>query len=75
MRELRCLKGMTQKDFAKELNVSGNTIHCRETDKQEPSMYMLIVISNFSMFRLIIFSAKPIIKKIANILIFFIGQN
>ena len=46
-RELRCLKGMTQKDFAKELNVSGNTIHCRETDKQEPSMYMLIVISNF----------------------------
>ena len=47
LRELRCLKGMTQKDFAKELNVSGNTIHCRETDKQEPSMYMLIVISNF----------------------------
>lgn len=38
---------MTQKDFAKELNVSGNTIHCWETDKQEPSMYMLIVISNF----------------------------
>lgn len=38
---------MTQKDFSKELNVSGNTIHCRETDKQEPSMYMLIVISNF----------------------------
>ena len=47
LRELRCLKGVTQKDFAKELNVSGNTIHCRETDKQEPSMYMLIVISNF----------------------------
>ena len=47
LRELRCLKGMTQKDFAKVLNVSGNTIHCWETDKQEPSMYMLIVISNF----------------------------
>ena len=47
LRELRCMKGMTQKDFAKELNVSGNTIHCWETDKQEPSMYMLIVISNF----------------------------
>ena len=47
LRELRLGKGMTQKEFAAVLNVSGNTIHSWETDKQEPSMFMLIVISNF----------------------------
>lgn len=47
LRDLRVGKGMTQKEFAAVLNVSGNTVHCWETDKQEPSMYMLIIISNF----------------------------
>lgn len=47
LRDLRIAKGMTQKEFAALLNVSGNTIHFWETDKQEPSMNMLIIISNF----------------------------
>lgn len=47
LRELRIGKGMTQKQFAQLLNVSGNTIHCWETDKQEPSMTMLLFISEY----------------------------
>ena len=38
---------MTQKQFAQLLNVSGNTIHCWENDKQEPSMTMLLFISEY----------------------------
>ena len=47
LRELRTAKGITQKQFAKLLNVSGNTVHCWETDKQEPSMSMLLYISEY----------------------------
>ena len=36
---------MTQRQLAEILNVSGNTVHSWETDKQEPSMAMLLKIS------------------------------
>ncbi|HIY97657.1 MAG TPA: helix-turn-helix domain-containing protein [Candidatus Borkfalkia excrementigallinarum] len=47
LRDLRSGRGLTQKQFAAVLNVSGNTVHCWETDKQEPSMAMLLVISDY----------------------------
>ena len=47
LKELRIAKGMTQKEFAAVMNVSGNTIHCWENDKQEPSLCMLVIISNY----------------------------
>ena len=47
LRDLRSGRGLTQKQVAEILNVSGNTVHCWETDKQEPSMAMLLVISDY----------------------------
>lgn len=46
LKELRNEKNLTQQQLAKELNVSGNTIHSWETDKQEPSMTALLKLSN-----------------------------
>ncbi len=46
LKELRIENNLTQQQLAKELNVSGNTIHSWETDKQEPSMTALLKISN-----------------------------
>ncbi len=37
---------MTQKQLAAALNVSGNTVCSWERDKQEPSMSMLLTISD-----------------------------
>lgn len=45
LRELRREKNITQQQLANELNVSGNTVHGWETDKQEPSMAMLLKLS------------------------------
>lgn len=45
LKELRHEKNLTQQQLAKELNVSGNTIHAWETNKQEPSMSALLIIS------------------------------
>lgn len=47
LRELRNGRGMTQKQLAELVNVSGNTVHCWETDKQEPSMAVLLLISEY----------------------------
>ncbi len=47
LKELRTEKGITQKQLAAALNVSGNTVHCWECDKQEPSMAMLLVLSAY----------------------------
>lgn len=46
LKELRTARGMTQKQLAAVLNVSGNTVHSWEHDKQEPSMAMLLTISD-----------------------------
>lgn len=40
-------KGITQKQLAAILNVSGNAVHCWECDKQEPSMSMLLALSEY----------------------------
>ncbi len=45
LKELRTAKDVTQKQLAEQLNVSGNTVHCWECDKQEPSMAMLLKLS------------------------------
>ncbi len=37
-------KDLTQKELAQMLNVTGNTVHSWETDKQEPSMAMILKI-------------------------------
>ncbi len=37
-------KNLTQKELAQMLNVTGNTVHSWETDKQEPSMAMILKI-------------------------------
>ena len=47
LKELRNEKGMTQKQLAAALNVSYNAVHCWESDKQEPSMSMLLTLSEF----------------------------
>lgn len=47
LKELRNDRKLTQQQLAKELNVSGNTVHSWETDKQEPSMTTLLKLSNF----------------------------
>lgn len=44
LKETRLDKHLTQKDLAKMLNVTGNTVHSWETDKQEPSMTMILKI-------------------------------
>jgi len=45
LKELRSEKCLTQKQLAKMLNVSGNTVHAWECDLQEPSMSALKEIS------------------------------
>ncbi|MDE7306232.1 MAG: helix-turn-helix domain-containing protein [Clostridia bacterium] len=45
LKDIRTEKHLKQTDIAKMLNVSGNTIHSWETDKQEPSMAMLLQLS------------------------------
>ncbi len=45
LKDLRVERNITQKQLAKQLNVSGNTVHAWETDKQEPSMGMLLRLS------------------------------
>ncbi len=45
LREIRTEKHLKQSDIAAMLNVSGNAVHCWETDKQEPSMAMLLKLS------------------------------
>lgn len=47
LKELRTAKGLTQKQLANVLNVSSNTVHCWECDKQEPSMTMLLKLSDY----------------------------
>ena len=47
LKELRTEKGITLKQLAAILNVSGNAVHCRERDKQEPSMSMLLALSEY----------------------------
>ena len=42
LKEIRTEKHLKQTDIAKMLNVSGNTVHNWETDKQEPSMATLL---------------------------------
>ena len=36
LKELRQSKGLTQRQLADVLSVSGNAVHCWESDKQEP---------------------------------------
>ncbi len=45
LKELRTEKHLKQTDIAKALNVSGNTVHAWEADKQEPSMATLLKLS------------------------------
>lgn len=45
LKELRNEKKLSQKELAGLLNVSGNTVHSWERDKQEPSMSTLLKIS------------------------------
>ena len=47
MKELRTGKGLTQKQLAAVMNVSGNAVHSWESDKQEPSLAMLVKIAEF----------------------------
>ena len=47
LKELRTAKGLTQKQLAEILSVSGNTVHCWESDKQEPSMAALLKLSEY----------------------------
>ena len=47
LKELRNAKGITQKELADLLNVSGNTVHSWEKDKQEPSMNALLFLSEY----------------------------
>ena len=45
LKEIRTEKHLKQTNIATMLNVSGNTIHSWEADKQEPSMAMLLKLS------------------------------
>ncbi|MGN0805523.1 MAG: helix-turn-helix transcriptional regulator [Candidatus Coproplasma sp.] len=45
LKELRHEYHFTQQQLAKMLNVSGNTVHSWENDKQEPSMSALLKLS------------------------------
>ena len=46
LKDLRHEKNLTQQQLANELSVSGNTVHAWETNKQEPSMAMLLKLSS-----------------------------
>ena len=45
LKEIRTEKHLKQTDIAKILNVSGNTVHAWETDKQELSLATLLKLS------------------------------
>lgn len=45
LKEARTERHLKQTDIAQMLNVSGNTIHAWETDKQEPSMATILKLS------------------------------
>lgn len=47
LKEVRAAKGMTQRQLAEVLNVSSNTVHCWETDKQEPSLSTVLFLSDY----------------------------
>lgn len=47
LRELRLARGLTQKQLGAILCVSSNTVHSWESDKQEPSMCMLLTIGEY----------------------------
>ena len=47
LRELRHARGLTQKQLGAILCVSSNTVHSWESDKQEPSMCMLLTIGEY----------------------------
>lgn len=46
LKEIRTEKHLKQSDIAALLNVSGNTVHAWETDKQELSMSTLLKLSD-----------------------------
>ena len=48
LKELRTGKGLTQKQLASLMNVSGNAVHAWESDKQEPSLAMLVRLAEYS---------------------------
>lgn len=45
LKDLRTTKGLTQKQLAAQLDVSGNTVYAWENDLQEPSMQSLLKLS------------------------------
>lgn len=47
LKELRTGKGLTQKQLAAVMNVSGNAVHAWESDKQEPSLAMLVRLADY----------------------------
>ena len=47
LKELRQAKGLTQRQLADVLSVSGTPVHCWESDKQEPSMTTLVKLSEY----------------------------
>lgn len=47
LKELRTGKGLTQKQPASLMNVSGNAVHAWESDKQEPSLAMLVRLAEY----------------------------
>ena len=47
LKEVRVAKGMAQRQLAEVLNVSSTTVHCWETDKQEPSLSTVLFLSDY----------------------------
>lgn len=47
LKELRAGKGLTQKQLAEAMSVSGNTVHAWESDKQEPSLAALVRLAEY----------------------------
>ncbi len=47
LKELRIDKKITQKQLAQFLRVTGNTVYAWENDKQEPSMTMILKLSEY----------------------------
>ncbi len=47
LKELRTGKGLTQKQLAAVMNVSGNAVHAWENDKQEPSLSALVRLAEY----------------------------
>ena len=47
LKELRQAKGLTQRQLADVLSVSGHAVHCWESDKQDPTMTTLVKLSEY----------------------------